>query len=505
MRRYAALISIGLAYGTAGCRTRTETPAPAPASDAASAGTSAAAGEPDARGRAAITEADARALLDAWLAAQNGGDFAGYKQLYAARFDGIKRSGPRIRRFDRDGWLADRARMFERPAAGTPMAVAVAEPQIQGGAGTARVRFVQTFSRGTFQDRGPKELVLTRESAGVRIAREEMLTSTTGKPAPASEMAAAEHGFFFVIDQGVVLSRQPGKGAARGAPRLLDESNEVFLVESAVDEKRLDEGARRWKGRKLRVFDETGARCVGTVGELALLVRVDPHFSTTQEWSGLASDDSGELVPSGKPHSQARIAREAWAMAEPILVGRLGGDCASVTGRPDATRWARDAELPEPALGAVTDDVDSALRAEAERQVRRHPAVAQAERAARTATDREEGTPEPTIRVFSIRGKETPSLLLATFESPGGCDDYVGMTFIWRPGGSGKRPKLQLLNDPEAGLFTPRAAFDLDGDGQLELLGEQGGIGIGSTDLLRPGSGYGDRESLEITSLDCYC
>src|SRR4051794_28472069 len=37
-------------------------------------------------------EQDARALLMAWTAAQNTGDFAAYERLYAARFTGVKRS-----------------------------------------------------------------------------------------------------------------------------------------------------------------------------------------------------------------------------------------------------------------------------------------------------------------------------------------------------------------------------------------------------------------------------
>jgi hypothetical protein len=57
-------------------------------------------------------ESDARALLASWEAAQNAGDFAAYERLYAKRFTGVKRSGPRTRSFARAGWLEDRKRMF---------------------------------------------------------------------------------------------------------------------------------------------------------------------------------------------------------------------------------------------------------------------------------------------------------------------------------------------------------------------------------------------------------
>ena len=49
-----------------------------------------------------------QAVIDAWLAAQNGGDFAAYQALYADKMEGVKRVGPRTWRFDRKGWLADR-------------------------------------------------------------------------------------------------------------------------------------------------------------------------------------------------------------------------------------------------------------------------------------------------------------------------------------------------------------------------------------------------------------
>src|SRR5262245_28185693 len=62
-----------------------------------------------------IPERDARALLDAWLTAQQAGDFARYEALYADRFEGVKRAGLRSERFDRQGWMRDRQKMFARP------------------------------------------------------------------------------------------------------------------------------------------------------------------------------------------------------------------------------------------------------------------------------------------------------------------------------------------------------------------------------------------------------
>ena len=48
---------------------------------------------------APLAERDARGVVDGWLAAQNAGDWAAYDKLYATKFTGIRRSGPRTVRF----------------------------------------------------------------------------------------------------------------------------------------------------------------------------------------------------------------------------------------------------------------------------------------------------------------------------------------------------------------------------------------------------------------------
>ena len=63
---------------------------------------------------ASVDPAPAQALVRAWLNAQNQGDFAAYSGLYAERMTGIKRSGPRMRQFNRASWLQDRERMFKK-------------------------------------------------------------------------------------------------------------------------------------------------------------------------------------------------------------------------------------------------------------------------------------------------------------------------------------------------------------------------------------------------------
>jgi len=104
--------------------------------------------------------AAARDLLDTWLEAQNEGDFDAYAELYAERFTGVKRSGPRLRQFDQEGWLGDRRKMFSRP-----MKVTATGVEIDVTAASAIVRFEQTWESPTYKDVGPKRLVLVGDGA----------------------------------------------------------------------------------------------------------------------------------------------------------------------------------------------------------------------------------------------------------------------------------------------------------------------------------------------------
>lgn len=106
-------------FGSAGCKGKSaegEQGQPKAASPSPSAPATERAPSPGSQGngsqggesseeRARKNEAAGRALLDAWLAAQNAGDFAAYEALYAQRFTGIKRVDARSQRFDRSGFV----------------------------------------------------------------------------------------------------------------------------------------------------------------------------------------------------------------------------------------------------------------------------------------------------------------------------------------------------------------------------------------------------------------
>lgn len=121
-----------------------------------------------------LDESAVRALVERWRAAQNAGDFDAYAALYGDGFEGVKRAGEAVQRFDRAGWLADRERMFARP-----MRVDVDELRVDvspDGQG-ARAELVQTWTSGSFGDRGRKRLDLALRGDELRIVREEMLDS----------------------------------------------------------------------------------------------------------------------------------------------------------------------------------------------------------------------------------------------------------------------------------------------------------------------------------------
>lgn len=123
-------------------------------------------------------EKDARALLAAWEAAQDSGDFAAYEHLYASRFTGVKRSGPRTRNFERKGWLKDREHMFKKPM---QVDFTLQSLSVQDAAVT--VLGTQSFSTAGYADRGQKAFTLAHDGGALRIVREEMLASDLG-PAP---------------------------------------------------------------------------------------------------------------------------------------------------------------------------------------------------------------------------------------------------------------------------------------------------------------------------------
>jgi ketosteroid isomerase-like protein len=134
-------------------------------------GVLAAAAGPD-KPKDAPDEAAVRALVGRWLDAQNKGDFAAYRALYAPSFHGIRRSGGRTVVLDHAGWMRDRERMFKKP-----INVTATDVRVEREGAFARARFVQEFSSGNYADRGRKQIDFAVIGGAAVIAREELLES----------------------------------------------------------------------------------------------------------------------------------------------------------------------------------------------------------------------------------------------------------------------------------------------------------------------------------------
>ena len=90
----------------------------------------------------------------------------------------MRRSGAKVARFDHDGWMRDRQRMFAHAMTVTADGEHAVELRDR-----VFVSFTQTFEQGSYHDEGRKGLVLARRPTGLAIVHEEMLDSMISAPA----------------------------------------------------------------------------------------------------------------------------------------------------------------------------------------------------------------------------------------------------------------------------------------------------------------------------------
>ena len=490
-RNSAALLSLVLSLLVAACE-RSAAPAPtAPAppsaksvEPAAASGQGAKAGAP-----AAIDEALARNVLTRWLEAQNAGDFAAYQALYATRMYGEKRAGSRTYTFDRKGWLADRARMFEKP-----MSVAVEDTQVHSDALTATLTFVQTFRQGNFNDRGPKRMTLVREGDALRISTEIMESSTLAK----QHAQLAEHFYFVVKIAGksyAVLQQGVPHAYGRGEPSAPVRDPETGTWVTLQDVGTLPAPASALRSSPLRVYDARGASCEATVKELKLMAAVIPHFGTVMSWEG-SVNAQGESVPEGKrvPTEPAIIAR---ALMEEVnaehlsLVGELSSCEGVFATAPDRKVTVFAPEQP---------DADTRSRAEA--ALRALPGYKRS-RADYQKAMREigEAAAEDWPLETDVRGFGPGARFVAVgARRRGGCSEYEdSLTAILRHEGDELTPVVSARH-----AEVPWMVIDLDDDGVLELI-------TGSQHLAERQLERFERDAPEIVSIvpvsfhDCGC
>jgi len=460
---------------------------------------------------------DARAVLDRWVAAQNDGQFDAYAALYAPRFEGVRRSGPRVVHLDRARWMKEREAMFMKK-----MEVKVSDVSVVPSAAGAQLTFTQRWTSGTYSDEGPKRVVLTRAGGSLLIGREEMLRSTLQKPdaapplpldrfalvvraplgsagaaapaaipPPAGSTAAQAGAAPRALAPLIVLDAAPQDGWADTMPWLLTRGD-VVMVARTVDARKLPPELAAYRGKRLQLHGKAGLACEADVTSFNFLGRVRPHFGTVALWDG-----KGE--PKTAPISDGEIARDAWELSGSggrMLVARV----EPVKGSCDAALWARvavaDKAAPELAEAAPADDAtrDRALDA-----LRKLPAYAELQK----EFEQQGGKPEQRWEehggakpvVLAAKHPSGVTLVTVSIRVGKGCDEFgATLSAVWEE----KDGKLELVREPEGQELAPFSAGDVDGDGKLELIVEEG--------VLRTsGTRYDRWDQLQVPNLDCDC
>jgi len=397
---------------------------------------------------APLSEAQVKTLLDEWLAAQNAGAFDRYEKLYATKFQGVRRSGPRTVKLDRAGWMADRKRMFAKP-----MTVALAEVEVVRGTAMARAQFQQTWASGNYKDVGRKQLVIVREGDILRIAREELLDSRI-----VGHHRDLSQALLLAEDHGVILTTRPEEAWAKGE---VQPGKGEFTAMRPVDVAALPAEMAAWQKRKVRLMGKASPLCEGEIAGFSLVGRVTPHFGTVQTWGGF----NGLEKPLPK-WSAARIAADLWAESAGdgrVLVGELAQECPGAL-------WAFDADKTAP-VAATADPIPAGPLLEAAvRAYRRLPLHAQIQNEFGA-----QGAPwsaDTEARTGAWRFAHPTATLVMVSAQRGGCaDPYGDLTAIFRLTGPDSAPRLALLSAMSYGeRAAPLSAFDLDGDGTLEIL-----------------------------------
>lgn len=507
---FASLIAAGLLLSVTlgGCRKDSPSPAsPAPAPDTAPkiepelTAVVPAPGAPAVALPAAPTAAElpiaaseVNALLEAWLAAQNAGDFNAYERLYAARMTGVRRTGPIVKQLSRAAWMADRRKMFVKQ-----MQVSASDVQITSGI-TAGVLLTQYFATGSFSDVGPKRWVVVRQEGVVKIAREEMLAShlldgaAPVEPPAAEQLALAMHAgdqVWLAVDlsDGVALA-EAATGAAGQPLQLWGRQGPVTVSRAAS----WPESFRGWRDRDVVLYGVAGEVCRGQVQTAEVVAQILPHFGRVQSWAG----EDG--VPKA---SDREIAGEVWDQAgkTKVLAARIKpsrGDCREAL-------WGRASNLAAPVVYDRAEMPAGALREAALRSARglgRNMELQKEFIASvpppRAALWDQHGGVKPQVVVL-VGGESR--LVLVHARAGDFCGGFgAELLTVWRAAELGKDEyRLQLVSDERgADMQLPMTAADVDGDGQAELIGPR-------QIWKRSGATWRPVWTLPLPDFDCPC
>lgn len=410
-----------------------------------------------------LTPESANKVLDHWLRTQNEGNFSAYSKLYAQKFVGVKRAGPRVTRYDHDGWLKDRGRLFDKP-----MQVTAAQIDIAVFGTTAEIQFSQKWKSGSYEDVGSKRLLLVWNDDAFEIAREEMLESeVVGSP---SDREAGN--LYFLVSGGLELAGVPApKG--RGDVQLIRPSTgqAVWEARAPLDEQTLDPDVRRLKGMLVRVDNQCEAKITG----FELTSRVTPHFGQTNQWTCFASP------PDCTPTPDPEIAAQVFDMGKQAVVALLDGCHEGRVARlSSAPRLIESTSPGNRGLESVAREAFAQLR--------------------EVNTGDEPGWWKAHLAVTSfVHPTSHQELVVASSSNRQGCNGARAFLQVWTVVDGKLSPLSSSFRDA-----TARRAFDADADGSLELLLESNEPDGTEWILWDPETGR-DRLTQSFSYRDCPC
>jgi ketosteroid isomerase-like protein len=457
--RVLGLAALGTPLATGSCTKKAVAPAtPVPgAIDAAPPAVAAPATPP------------ARQALDEWLDAQNRGSFTAYQGLYADDFAAIMHAGNRTRTVARAPWLSEQKRRFRKP-----MNVTIRALDLAASNDGVQACFDEISESGSRHEETQKRVTFVRLDGGWRIAKEEVLAT---KVDAAKGTAMSSMAFVFVWGNAPVLMSDADDGWTVGRPRMLEGAD---VAVKAVDEKRLPREILMWKDEKLILIDERLQECEATVLGFQMM--------TVSEY------ELDNIEVKGK-RTQAALAAEVWK-GKHLLVART----SPTSDRCRDMVLARPARLPKLEIHPFTE-AEKALAKSASTRLEALPDVV--EWAARAKVEHPDWEASPTVSVANL-GKAGSLISAAVSGDACGGVGYFAVA-IWHTSGRPGKDAWHMMRPPQDGdQLEPLLAFDLDGDGTMEILfRDDEPVRFG---LLRwNGKDYAVSEKLEIPYDGCHC
>jgi hypothetical protein len=331
--------------------------------------------------------------------------------------------------------------------------------------------------------------VLVRELGKLRIAREEMLSSKQGSDKPLLSVAFETAAIAFSLEHSFVLFHTVPVDLnwVTDHPHYLADE----LAERPVASKALPAALQALAAARYEIFDASARRCELTPRGFKVIVRVTPHFGTTQRWN-----DFGAAAEHRRPNlvSPAQRAIELWEMAQlyPLDAGlRLGLEFAADPACPHPV-WGR-VKSATAAQPWVEQPATPEQSAEVARAVAKLPVLEEYSSHMRSMAAGDTWFERVgSTRIFDGAG----GVHLIYAELFGHFECGVGVPglehVLWRQQKSGLvvEPRIQSLYSRLA------AVIDLDGNGSVELITANG-------ILARGPDGYVYVVDHEAPSFDC--